>query len=76
MKPGNLVRSSKSNHIGIVVDIFDDLDPADPWIRVLFTHPTYSSQWCKKSVLVIIKKEEGGSVGPPLPDALSRSGSL
>ena len=45
MKVGDLVRWSKTSQIGIAIDIFGDLDPADPWIRVVFqkgeqqTHP-------------------------------------
>ena len=36
MKVGDLVRWSKTDQIGIALDIFGDLDPADPWVRVVF----------------------------------------
>lgn len=58
MKIGDLVRLTKTSQIGIVLDIFPDLDPKDPWIRVSFqTRKSASLQWCKMSGLKIIKKE-------------------
>ena len=73
MKPGDLVRISKHGAIGIVTEIFADLNPREPWIRVLFTHPSQTYQWCKLSGLVLAKQEEG-LVAPPLVN--SASGSL
>jgi hypothetical protein len=60
--------------MGIVVDIFDDLDANHPWIRVHFTtgRAAGSKQWCKTSALQIIKK---GDAEAPLPGA-GISGSL
>jgi hypothetical protein len=61
MKQGDLVKISKHGAIGIITEIFDDLNPEDPWIRVLFTHPAQTYQWCKSSGLEPVKKEEGSS---------------
>lgn len=78
MKSGDLVKSGKSEAIGIVVDIFGDLDPDNPWVRVLFTHPVQTYRWCKMSSLTVVKEKEEGLVDPPLPpaDLGSTSGSL
>jgi|TARA_R110002020_G_scaffold398617_1_gene608586 hypothetical protein len=73
MKPGDLVRIFKHGAIGIVTEIFDDLNPKEPWIRVLFTHPTQTYQWCKLSGLEIIEQEETQATGLPNHSA---SGSL
>ena len=64
MKIGDLVRIAKHGAIGVVTEIFDDLNPQDPWIRVAFTHPSHTYQWCKQSGLERIK--EGDPKGPPL----------
>jgi|TARA_R110002020_G_scaffold366227_1_gene578317 hypothetical protein len=73
MKQGDLVKISKHGAIGIITEIFDDLNPKDPWIRVLFTHPAQTYQWCKLSGLEPVKKEEGHLT--PLPYS-GASGSL
>jgi alkylated DNA nucleotide flippase Atl1 len=58
MKVGDLVRWSKTSQIGIAIDIFGDLDPVDPWIRVVFQKGELQTfQWCKQSSLNTIKKE-------------------
>jgi rRNA processing protein Gar1 len=58
MKVGDLVRWSKTSQIGIIIDIFGDLDPVDPWIRVVFQKGELQTfQWCKQSSLKVIKKE-------------------
>ncbi len=77
MARGDLVRWSKTNLIGIVMDIFDDLDPKNPWVRVVFqTGEAQSFQWCKQSSLQVIKKE-GVDNDPFSVDAKSESsGSL
>jgi len=59
MGPGDLVRLTKRNAIGIVVEVFGDLDPDHPWVRVLFTHPQNAYQWCKKDGLLLISKKGG-----------------
>tara|TARA_R110000751_G_scaffold66004_2_gene134913 strand:+ start:825 stop:1019 length:195 start_codon:yes stop_codon:yes gene_type:complete len=59
LKLGNLVKIIRHGAIGIVTEVFDDLNPDDPWIRVLFTHPTQTYQWCKLSGLELIEKKEG-----------------
>jgi hypothetical protein len=76
---GDLVKSKKNeNSIGIVMEIFDDLDEDNPWVRVLFTNPTETYRWCKRGDLTIIsednKKEE--DQGPPLSGATYGTGSL
>lgn len=62
MKPGDLValKKSKVPVVGIVLEIFDDLDKTEPWVRVLFTSRNNIFQWVKKSGLVILenKKQE------------------
>ena len=72
MKVGDLVQIEKHGAIGIVTDIFDDLDPKNPWVRVAFTHPHQTYQWCKQSGLQVIK--EGDHQGPLL--GATKSGSL
>jgi len=69
---GDLVRSVKYRAIGIVVDVFSDLDDKNPWIRVHFTSGTLtgSYQWCKIAGLEVVKKG-----GTPPQDA-NKSGSL
>ena len=58
MKTGDLVKSLKHNNsIGIIVEIFSDLSEENPWIRVLFTHPSQTSQWVKKDGLELIKEK-------------------
>ena len=58
MKPGDLVESIKFRSIGIVIEVFGDLDPDNPWVRVHFTTPTHTYQWCKMNSLTILKKKE------------------
>jgi len=58
MVEGDLVKSIKFKSIGIVVDVFGDLDPDNPWIRVHFTYPSSSYQWFKLNGLELIKKKE------------------
>ena len=66
MKVGDLVRWSKTDQIGIALDIFGDLDPADPWVRVVFQrNDSQAFQWCKISSLEPIKKE-GAETDPLL----------
>jgi hypothetical protein len=74
IQKGDLVRSVKYRAIGIVVDVFSDLDDKSPWIRVHFTSGklTGSYQWCKLAGLEIIKK--GDSIVPP--QGAGKSGSL
>ncbi len=75
MKAGDLVKTGKTTAIGIVVDIFRDLNPSNPWVRVLFTHPAQSYRWCKMSSLTVVKEEEG-HLDPLLAAAKDASGSL
>lgn len=57
MKKGDLVKIVKHGAIGVVTEIFDDLDPKDPWIRVVFMYPAQTYQWCRQSGLRIAKGE-------------------
>ncbi len=77
MKIGDLVRWSKTKQIGIALDIFGDLDPVDPWVRVVFQkNDSQAFQWCKMSCLSLVKKE-GAEIDPFLSGAvISGSGSL
>ena len=78
MKPGDLVQSKKhKNSIGIVTEIFSDLSAENPWVRVLFTHPTETYQWCKMNGLSIAnetKIKEKDKIG--FLDPATRTGSL
>jgi rRNA processing protein Gar1 len=76
VKAGDLVKSNKGNNIGIVVDVFGDLNPGDPWVHVLFTHAAQVYQWCKMSSLTVVQKKEGDQIDPLLPGAIGGSGSL
>jgi len=73
VKPGDLVQIEKHGAFGIVTEVFSDLDPQEPWVRVLFTYPSKTYQWCKKSGLRVLKKE-GEQNTPLLGD--DNSGSL
>lgn len=75
MKRGDLVLAKKFKSIGIIVEIFDDLDKDNPWIRVLFTTPKETYQWCKQNGLTIISNERGDHTDPPL-NGTNESGSL
>ena len=57
---GDLVRVNRYQAMGIVVDVFDDLDKNHPWIRVHFTTGPASGtkQWCKVEGLEIAKDKE------------------
>jgi len=59
MKPGDLVKSKKFNSVGVVLEVFSDLDADNPWVRVLFTHPKETYQWCRVNGLEVLKAEEG-----------------
>ena len=77
MKPGDLVRAIKSDRIGIIVEIFSDLDVNNPWIRVRWTHPHKLFEWCKPQGLVLANsdKKQRGLESPPC-DGAEKSGSL
>jgi len=71
MKVGDLVRWAKTDQIGIVLDIFGDLDPQDPWIRVVFQKGDQQTfQWCK------ISKRRGRNRPLLIGALISGSGSL
>tara|TARA_Y100000034_G_C6735029_1_gene325890 strand:+ start:565 stop:777 length:213 start_codon:yes stop_codon:yes gene_type:complete len=70
VKPGDLVKAKKHGAMGIVTEIFADLNSDDPWIRVLFTHPSQTYQWCKMKGLEVMKRKE------ELPGGEGGSGSL
>jgi len=60
MKPGDLVtlKNSNAQAIGIVTEVFSDLSPHEPWVRVLFTHPVETYRWVKFGNLVIIEDKK------------------
>tara|TARA_R110000824_G_scaffold317472_1_gene504657 strand:+ start:1741 stop:1965 length:225 start_codon:yes stop_codon:yes gene_type:complete len=74
MKRGDLVESIKHTSIGVVVEIFDDLDPENAWVRVLFTTPKERYQWVKFNGLKVLNKKKGGR--GLLSRVVARSGSL
>jgi mannose/cellobiose epimerase-like protein (N-acyl-D-glucosamine 2-epimerase family) len=59
MEIGDLVRSNKfDNKVGVIVEIFGDLDPENPWVRIRWTSPNHSFEWCKQEGLEIISKKK------------------
>ena len=67
MQTGDLVKAKKfKNTMGIVVEVFEDLDVTNPWVKVLFTHPIETYRWCKKNDLTVVTKEEKGVEYAPL----------
>jgi mannose/cellobiose epimerase-like protein (N-acyl-D-glucosamine 2-epimerase family) len=57
MQIGDLVRSKKfPEKVGVVVDIFKDLDPEKPWIRIRWTSPGHSYEWCKQPGLILLSE--------------------
>jgi hypothetical protein len=59
VKRGDLVKAIKfKDSIGVVVELFEDLDEKDPWVRVMFTHPAKTYQWVKRSGLVVVKQKK------------------
>jgi len=72
---GDLVKLIQNNAIGIVVEVFDDLDPINPWVKILFTHPCDTYQWCKIKALVLVSKKKEDQNDPPL-NSVTPSGSL
>lgn len=64
MKPGDLVKAKKMKiSIGIVMEIFDDLNEKNPWVRVLFTHPEKRTHWFKFDDLILVtNSEKSGSL--------------
>jgi len=58
MGKGDLVKLIKVDSIGVILEVFGDLDPKNPWVRVLFTHPAETYQWCRISGLELVKKKE------------------
>jgi hypothetical protein len=69
IKRGDLVESIKFKSIGVVIEVFDDLDLDNPWVRVLFTHPKETYQWVKAKGLSVI-------TNPNLTTSLPKTGSL
>ena len=59
MKPGDLVTDKRHSRIGIVIEIFGDLDPLNPWFRVRWTAPFLGSEWCKGAGLQYAKDVSG-----------------
>jgi rRNA processing protein Gar1 len=62
MKPGDLVTDKRRMRIGIVIEIFGDLDPSNPWVRVRWTAPFSGSEWCKGAGLELAASDMTGSV--------------
>ena len=51
------MRSNKvDNKVGVVVDVFGDLDENNPWVRVRWTVPMHAFEWCKQEGLAIISE--------------------
>ena len=74
MKRGDLVRSARFPSIGVIIEVFKDLDAKNPWIRVMFTYPTETYQWCRANGLEVVSEGKEG-FHPPPPNA-TLSGSL
>jgi|TARA_R110002020_G_scaffold18964_1_gene65716 hypothetical protein len=54
VSPGALVQARKGTRMGIVVEVFPDLNPHDPWVRICWTHPKDTYEWCKLGGLEIV----------------------
>lgn len=54
------MRSKKRvpKQMGVIVEIFSDLDPKNPWVRVLFTNPVETYQWCRAGGLEVVSTKE------------------
>ena len=44
--------------MGFVVEIFGDLDANDPWIRVRWTGPAHSYEWCTQGGLTLLSEHQ------------------
>ena len=75
MKPGSLIQSIKGNRLGIVIEVFGDLDPDNPWVRVRWTTPTNTFEWCKCNGLLPAGNEKE-DFKSSFSDAVCKSGSL
>ena len=73
MKKGDLVKAHRHNQIGIVVEVFGDLNPEHPWVRVLFVNPEETYRWYKLSGLVLATKKDEELLDPRLLGTLSGS---
>ncbi len=56
--PGDLVKDKRGGRLGIIVEIFGDLNPKDAWVRVRWTTPYNSYEWCKQSGLILINNQD------------------
>jgi len=65
LHPGDLVKAKKGDRLGIVVEVFGDLDPGNPWVRVRWSSPHNSFEWCKQAGLVPVNKKEADSKEDP-----------
>jgi len=75
MKPGSLIQSLRGDRLGIVIEIFGDLDPDNPWVRVRWATPSNTFEWCKRSGLLLATNKKG-TIEVPFSGAVSESGSL
>ncbi|MAF43125.1 MAG: hypothetical protein CMI54_03000 [Parcubacteria group bacterium] len=75
MKSGDLIQSIKGGRLGIIIEIFGDLDPGDPWVRVQWTAPYNSFEWCKQSGILLASNKKG-TTKVPFSGATCESGSL
>ena len=56
--PGDLVKDKRGVRLGIIVEIFGDLNPKDAWVRVRWTTSDNSFEWCKQSGLIPINNQD------------------
>jgi len=57
---GVLVQARKGSRMGIVVEVFPDLNPNDPWVRICWTHPKDTYEWCKLGGLDVVEPKDKG----------------
>ena len=62
---GDLVQTKKGGRLGIVTEIFADLDPSNPWVRIRWTHPKDTYEWCKMSGLLPVSTTDKGDTKAP-----------
>ena len=48
--------NNREDKVGVIVDIFGDLNPDDPWVRVRWTSPEPGFEWCKINGLSLLSQ--------------------
>jgi len=54
VKVGDLIKTKRGNRLGIIIEVFSDLDLENPWIKVHWTHPKEAYEWCNRVGLLVV----------------------